>query len=269
MFKNDTDRFTDVHFRISSWFLENAQAFVRRFLFDRPIGPVEIALEHLVTHNKFIIGYADVLLTYRTDAGAEECVLIEIKGRLSDPAACLRQLRAYREYLPRVTKLCVVHADDRYEVLSDNDTTVRCYFGSQGVYVADFNTPFYNPHYCSLPSGRRLLEIQHAEPQGYSFDVWLGGAGFDDNGNDSDTQIYLLGYGDQHLIRPFGQLLGVDVEPWYWNWSLTPFREMIGMKVLVDVEHPPAVWEDITSGFPEEIYRAISVPNRPDVIVLR
>ncbi len=64
----------------------------------------------------------------------------------------------------------------------------------------------------------------------------------------------------QESIRPFGDFVGVNVEPWFWDWSLKPFHEMIGMKLLVDVVHRPAVWEDITAGFAEELY-TVHLPN--------
>ena len=261
LFKDDLDRFTDTHFRMSAWLLENAASFVRLFLFDRPAANVNVRLEHLVANNKFIIGYADALLDYETDVGTKECVLIEFKSRLSDPAACLRQLRAYREYLPQVTKVCVVHSDDRYEFCSDTDATLRRYFASQGIYVFDFNAPGWNPHYCALPTGQRAVRVDHADARGYDFMFWLAGKGIDENGKDSDTQVYLVSSGSQNLIRPFGDFLGVDVEPWFYDWSLVPFREMIGMKLLVDVEHRPAIWEGITAGFAEEIYTAIHLPD--------
>jgi hypothetical protein len=94
LFKDDIDRFTDAHFQMFAWFIEHGEMFVRRFLFDRPAREVRVTVEHLIPHNKFIIGYADVLPEYETDAGAKERVLIELKSRLSDPSACLRQLRA-------------------------------------------------------------------------------------------------------------------------------------------------------------------------------
>ena len=139
LFKDDVDCFTDAHFQMSAWFIEHAEMFVRRFLFDRPARGVRVSVEHLIAHNKFIIGYADVLLEYETDAGTKERVLIELKSRLSYPSACLRQLRAYREHLADVTKVCVVHCDDRYDFCSDTDAQLRRYFASQGLYVADFN----------------------------------------------------------------------------------------------------------------------------------
>lgn len=261
LFKDDVDRFSDAHFQIAAWFVDHASAFVRRFLFDRPRGPVKVTVERLITHNKFIIGYADVLLEYETDVGAKEVVLIEVKSRLNDPSACLRQLRAYCEYVPEITKICVVHQDDRYEFCSDTDARLRRYFASQGIYVVDFNAPGWNPHYCALPSGRRAVEIDHADARGYDFEVWLSGNGFDENGEDADVQIFFLLSASQELIRPFGEFVGIDVEPWFWNWSLKPFRAMVGTKLLVDVVHRPAVWEDITAGFAEEIYPAVYLPN--------
>ena len=225
------------------------------------MGKIKVILEHLIVHNKFIIGYADVLLEYQTDAGVKECVLIEVKSKLSDPAACLRQLRAYREYLPAVTKICVVHSDDRYESCGDPDIQMRSYFASQGIFVCDFQSPSWNPHYCSLPTGRRSVLIDHADVHGYSFEVWLRGMGFDENGKDSETQIYLLGSGDLDMIRPFGDFLGINVERWFFDWSLKPFQEMVGAKLLVDVEHRPAVWEGITAGFAEERYTALHLPD--------
>jgi hypothetical protein len=254
LFKDDVDRFTDSHLQICAWFLGNAEWFVRSFLFDRPATKINVTLERLITNNRFIIGYADVLLEYETDVGSKQCVLIEAKSHLSDLAACLRQLRAYKEYLPNITKTCVVHSDERYEPFEDDDFRMRRYFSSQGVYVIDFHTPFQNPNYCSLPSGRRIVEIEHAEPHGCSFDVFLGGRGFDETGKDAKTQVYILR--DLDFIRPFGGLVGVDVSPWYWNWSLAPFRRMIGMKLLLDVEHSPS-----DCGFTDEFYSAIHWPD--------
>jgi hypothetical protein len=254
LFKDDVDRFTDAHLEICAWFLGNAEWFVRSFFFDRPATEIKVTLEHLITNNRFIIGYADVLLEYETDAGSKQCVLIEAKSQLSDLAACLRQLRAYKEYLPSITKMCVVHSDERYEPYEDDDCRMRRYFSSQGVYVIDFHTPFQNLYHWILPSGRRIVEIEHAEPHGYSFDVSLGGMGFDGNGKDAKTQVYVSR--DLDFIRPFGKLVGVDVSPWYWNWSLAPFRQMIGMKLLLDVEHSPSDW-----GFTDEIYTAIHWPD--------
>ena len=262
IFKDDLDRFTQAHFQISSWLLQNAASFVRQFFFDLPTTEVKVTVEHLVVHKGFIIGYADALLEYETGVGAKECVLIEVKSRLSDPAACLRQIRAYREYIPQVTKVCVIHADDRYEFCSDSDSTLRRYFASQGVYVCDFNAPgCWNPHYCSLFTGRREVRVDHADARGYDFEFWLSGRGIDQYGKIADTQVYLLTSGSQDLIRPFGDFLGIDVDPWFYNWSLVPFREMVGIKLLVDVEHPPAVWEGITAGFAEEIYTALHWPD--------
>ena len=236
-------------------------------LFDRPAGEVAVKLEHIVTHNKFIIGYADVILEYTTDCGRKECVLIEVKSRLSDFAACLRQLRAYAEYIPTITKMCVVHCDDSYEPYGTRDIEMRRFFSSQGVYVADFHSPFHNPNYCSVPTGRRLVEIEHAEPCGYSFDVYLGTEGFDQYGRDAWTQIYLFGSGDLARIRPFSDLVSVNVEQWYWDWSIQPFREMIGLKLLLDVEHGPGNC-DFPGGHTEETYTAIHTTDLSRTLIL-
>ena len=239
--------------------------FIRLVLFDKPAGRVAVKIEHILTHNKFIIGYADVILEYTTDCGRKECVLIEVKSRLCDVAACLRQVRAYAEYIPAITKTCIVHCDDSYEPYSDRDLEMRGFFTSQGIYVADFSSPFHNPNYCSVPTGRRLVEIEHAEPYGDSFNVYLGADGFDEHGRDVRTQIYL--FSDLDRIRPFSKLVGVNVDQWYWDWSLKPFREMIGMKLLLDVEHPPGNW-DFVAGYTEETYTAIHTTDLSRTLVL-
>ena len=105
------------------------------------------------------------------------------------------------------------------------------------------------------------MHIDHAEARGYDFELWLCGKGFDENGKDSEVQIFVLGHGDQHLIRPFGEFVDVDVEPWFFDCPLKPFREMVGRKLLVDVEHRPAVREGITAGFAEEKYTALHLPD--------
>lgn len=192
IFKDDIDRRSQAHGQLCAWFLDNAEAFVRRFLFDRPKTRVKVTLERLITHNKFIIGFADVILEYETDSGSKECVLIEVKSRLSDFGACLRQLRTYEAYLSGITKLCVLNGDERYQPVTDDDMLLRKYFSSQGVYVIDADTPFYNPNYCSLPSGRRHVTIDYAEPEGYRFDIYLSGQGVDDDGKDASTQVLSL-----------------------------------------------------------------------------
>src|SRR6266446_9624822 len=136
LFKDDVDRSTDSHFGACGWLLRNAAMFIRLVLFDKPAGRVAVKIEHILTHNKFIIGYADVILEYTTDSGRKECVLIEVKSRLCDVAACLRQVRAYAEYIPAITKTCIVHCDDSYEPYSDRDLEMRGFFTSQGIYVA-------------------------------------------------------------------------------------------------------------------------------------
>lgn len=267
LFKDDVDRSTDLHLGACAWLLENAARFIRLVFFDKPAGQVAVKLEHIVTHNKFIIGFADVILEYTTDCGREECVLIEVKSCLSDLAACLRQLRAYMEYIPAITKTCVVHCDDSYEPYGTKDFEMRRFFSSQGVYVADFHSPFHNPNYCSVPTGRRLVEIEHAEPHGYSFDVNLGADGFDEYGKDARTQIYLFGPGDLPRIHPFSDLVGVNVEQWYWDWSVQPFRGMIGLKLLLDVEHHPGSC-DLAAGYTEERYTAIHTTDLSRTLIL-
>jgi hypothetical protein len=223
---------------------------------DKPLGRVSVKLEQILTNNKFIIGFANVILEYTTDCGRNECVLIEVKSRLHDLAACLRQLRAYAEYIPAVTKMYVVHCDDTYEPYSESEIEMRRFFASQGIYVANFNSPFHNPNYSSVPTGRRLVEIEYAEPNGYSFDVYLAADGFDEHGRDAKTQIFLFGYGDLDKIRPFSKFVGVNVDQWYCDWSLKPFREMIGVKLLLDVEHSLGA-SDNTAGYAEETYTAV------------
>jgi hypothetical protein len=230
-----------------------------------PSAAFPIKLEQIPTDNKFIIGFADVILEYTTDCGRNECVLIEVKSRLYDLAACLRQLRAYAEFIPAVTKMCVLHCDDTYEPYTDRDLEMRRFFTSQGVYVADLSSPFHNPNYCSVPTGRRFVEIEHAEPNGDSFEVYFGADGFDKHGGEARTQIYL--FGDLDRIRPFSKLVGVNVDQWYWDWSLKPFGEMIGIKLLLEVEHPPGNW-DFAVGYTEEIYVAIHTTDLSRSLVL-
>jgi hypothetical protein len=238
IFKDDLDRFAQAHYEMSSWLLKNAGFFVRCFLWDRPKTSVKVTLEQIVTtQTKFIIGFADVVLDYETDCGRKERVLIELKSRLSDPAACMRQLRAYAEYIPDITKTCVIHCDDRYEPFGEADMQMRRFFGSQGIYVADSRAPSFNGLYCALPSGRRKVWIHCAEPYGYNFNITLAGTGFDKDGNDAETQTYLGRELD--AIRPFAEFVGFDPAPWYFDWSLTPFREIRGTQLFVDVEHAP------------------------------
>ena len=92
----------------------------------------------------------------------------------------------------------------------------------------------HEPFTCSFPSGRHIVEIKYAEPYGYIFDITLEGMGFDSEGKDSKTEIYILKGLD--FVRPFAKFLGVSVDQWYFDWSLTPFRIMQGTKLLLDVE---------------------------------
>jgi|GEM_PF-6310422 len=165
--KDDADRYTEKHLEVCKWFISNADAFVRRFLFEKPAGKIDVILEKLITSpTSYIIGYADVLLSYRTDQGDSQLVLIEVKTSLGDQAEALRQLQTYAHYLPEITKKCLVHADWRFKPWLDekdgeglrDDIDMRRTYSSQGIYVVEYDclkSGKYNPHYCAFPSGRR------------------------------------------------------------------------------------------------------------------
>lgn len=170
--KDDADRYTEKHLEICKWFIYNGGAFIRGFLFDNPVGKIDVILEKLVTSpTGYIIGYADVLLSYRTDQGKDELVLIEVKTSLGDQAEALRQLNTYQQYLPEITKKCLVHADWRFKPWLDegdgeglrDDADMRQTYSSQGIYVVEYESlqhnGGYNPHYCAFPSGRREVFV--------------------------------------------------------------------------------------------------------------
>lgn len=75
-------------------------------------------------------------------------------------------------------------------------------------------------------------------------------------------------FNDLEFIRPFASFAGIDVEPWYFDWSLKPFRDIIGMKLLLDVEHFPANDELCTMGWTDEKFVALHLPDLSKNIVL-
>lgn len=130
----DADKFTQEHQQMSMWFTvqKNARDFVRMFLCDLPLDLTTTLEVPVKSSTGFLYGYADVVMSYRTDQFSVENVLIELKSSLTDFGAVLRQIRTYQEYLRNVTKTCLIHSglDDR------TDDTATRYFVSQGIYVS-------------------------------------------------------------------------------------------------------------------------------------
>ena len=254
--KDDADRYTEKHLEICKWFLSNANLFVRCFLYDRPVGEVKVILEQLVTgSNGFSIGYADVLLSSSTDQGDIHLVLIEVKTRLRDQAEALRQLNTYQNYLPKITKKCLVHSDPRFKSWWNEqdgrdlsaDFSMRDTFASQGIYVADYESllnGFYIPDWCcAFPSGRREVVIDWVREEGERIHMQLSGTGVDRHGHDCVSAAYLF------LPAPFSSDL----------WRLCGRQKSDGgldqlrnIDCFIDVSH-----QANSSGFTEEKYSAL------------
>jgi len=243
--KDDADRYTDKHLEICKWFLTNADAFVRWFLFDRPVGRVKVILEKLITTpTGYIIGYTDVLLSYRTDQGTDQLVLIEVKTSLGDQAEALRQLNTYQQYLPAITKKCLVHGDWRFQPWLNqtdgddlrDDADMRRTYSSQGIYVVEHEClkhgGGYNPHYCGFPSGRREVLVswggEYKLMRKGSFHFDLRGTGADAPEHDIDA------VGSVCFDPPFStklrKLLRVGNDD-------SEFKQIRDIPCLIDVEH--------------------------------
>ncbi len=174
----DEDRFSPAHQEMAAWFAQNAHTFVRRFLCDMP-KELTTSLEVPVrSANGFLYGFADVVIDYETDQGAERSILIELKSRFRDFGRVLRQLNTYRAYLPNVTSVCFIHDDEWWDgrnacldpkaeewdwVKLERYGQVHGFFGSQGIYVVEYaklREGFFG-HY-EVPSGRREAVLSHA-----------------------------------------------------------------------------------------------------------
>lgn len=254
--KEDADRYTQKHLEICKWFLSNSNLFVRCFLYDKPVQEVRVTLEHLITaQNGFIIGFADVLLSYSTDHGDAHTVLIEVKTSLRDEAEALRQLNTYPNYLSGITKRCLVHGDSHFkawwneddEGKLEADLKMRDTFSSQGIYVADYESlqhGFFIPDYiCVFPSGRREVMVDCISEEENRADFQLCGVGIDRHGHECETAAYLI------LHSPFPtdlwKLLGM-------RNAESPFKQVRKVPCLIDVEHHAG-----GCGFAEEKYSAI------------
>lgn len=263
----DPDRSTKEHQDMSMWFTdhENLRNYIRLFLCDIAIDPKATLEVAVSSQSGFLYGYADVLITYRTDQSKNENVLVEVKSFLSDFGETLRQIRTYQEYLRNITKTCLIHAglDEPIE-----EQAVK-YFGSQGIYIASLSGVIediatHRSEKCfHVPAGKRDAELCQIVMRGSEAKFLKNWWEFDFFVKYTDTD---LGYGLVDLVSTgnyFSQqgrfwemveLFSVDI-PRDALTHMDPGE--ISIPCGVDLAYRPG-----ESGYPEAVLERVYVDNR-------
>lgn len=246
MFK-DQDRSTKEHQEMCAWFNDdrNASTFVRYELRDCQQG-VEIELEKTVrSPSGFLFGFADVVLSYVTDQGTAHKVLIEAKSSISDFGACLRQIRAYQEYLSGITRTCLVHSDSRYE----KDDKLDRFFPRQDIFVFSFpeiqrfldeerkgEPPLANGKHPASCCGIHVS----TEREWWSFDFFVSIPDRREGQNKYDLLNTGDLYGEKEKFMRMIRLLGV---PWEGEDDVTSISPGdISIDCILDLETKPSCY---------------------------
>lgn len=245
---DDDDKFTQRHEELCRWFAsrkEHAEKFARCFLFDSPTR-IEVELEEPVyAANKFLYGYADVLLNYETDQQKKEKVLIEVKSSISDLGNALRQIKTYRTNLPDVTKTVLLYE----QCPKRNPHEVMSFFGSQRIYVIAANDVFEAfdpdstvkgyPEYLesqNVPAGKRpaqlflVTHLDDSDEPNWGFTFWVR--------TDEGKSMWAYNTGNYHhhkeefwaIMEAFGGSLNVED-------GVTQFEG--GSECMVDLMYKP------------------------------